>query len=429
MSGQGGAVRSESVESTWHTDDPDATEAPADPRSRAAGHSIEGQDAQVLDLDSAEFTNDAEAFDRLAGAPHGAVTAMLGGVEVTVLTDYAAALAVLGDPDHFPADAPQQSVSASVGVCPAATGMRRWRENNDGFGLFRRMLGRIDLGAVVASTTALVEEVAEGLGSRESADLVHEFAIPVTRAVLRDLLGLGAHEQRVFEAVMALREAGDPVSSARRVITVVGEAFADRRRDEDEARRWWLAEEGASAEQVARWAATLYVCGAEPTWNLIALTLMTILTDEKVGGAVHSGGLTVRDAIEHTLFTSPPLSNAVVSYPRVPLLGGRIVADLHQRPLVISIAACHRDPALTGAADLTGNRAHLAWGARERLCPAPDLARTITETAVAQLLDLLPDIPVPTGAPTYLPGGVHRALAGLPVGLRATTSSRITSRL
>ncbi|MGN2636449.1 hypothetical protein ACTD5D_09705 [Nocardia takedensis] len=382
----------------------------------------------LMDLDSVEFVNGVDVYDRLAASPGGVLTAMLGGVEVTVVTDYAAALEILGDPERFPADVPRGPVDSAGGVCPAAAGLRSWSGDGDGFARFQRMFGRVDLGAVVASTTALVEEVAEALATSDSGDLLREFAIPVVRAVLRDLLGLGAHEQRVFEAAMALRRARDPVSAAGRVIAVMGEAFADRHHDdEDAARRWWLYEDGATADQVARWAATLYVSGAEPTWNLIALTLMAILTDEKLGGAVHSGGLTVRDAIEHTLFTSPPLSHAVLTYPRQPQpLKGRIVADLHLRPVVISIAACHRDPAVTGAADLTGNRAHLAWGARARLCPAPRLARTITETAVAQLLDLLPETPVPTGAPIYLPGGVHRALAGLPVRLRAdTTTSRI----
>ena len=380
-----------------------------------------------VDLDSPEFTNAVDGFDWLAASPEGVLTAMLGGVEVSVVTDYAAALEVLGDPDRFPTAAPRQSTSSGVGVCPSASGLRWWSEDGDGFARFQRLLGRVGLGAVVSSTTALVEDVADGLVSGDCADLVREFAVPVVRAVLRDLLGLGAYEQRVFEAVMALREASDPVSAAGRVIAVIDEAFADRRDEEDVARRWWLYEDDATAEQVARWAATLYVSGAEPTWNLIALTLMAILTDGPLGGAVHGGGLSVRDAVEHTLFTSPPLSHAVLTYPRQPQpLKGRIVADLHLRPVVISIAACHRDPAVTGAADLTGNRAHLAWGARARLCPAPRLARTITETAVAQLLDLLPETPVPTGAPIYLPGGVHRALAGLPVRLRAdTTTSRI----
>jgi cytochrome P450 len=80
------------------------------------------------------------------------------------------------------------------------------------------------------------------------------------------------------------------------------------------------------------------------------------------------------------------------------------------------MAACNADPAVQ-AADVTGNRSHLAFGAGPHACPARNQGTDIAGDCVDQLLDALPDIrlSVPASELRWRPGPFHRALQELPV--------------
>jgi len=87
-------------------------------------------------------------------------------------------------------------------------------------------------------------------------------------------------------------------------------------------------------------------------------------------------------------------------------------------PILVSFAAANSDPALAAGADRrAGNRAHLAFSAGIRACPAPDLARVISETAIERVLDRLPDLAL-NCSPSQLvrrPGTFHSGWTHLPV--------------
>jgi cytochrome P450 len=79
----------------------------------------------------------------------------------------------------------------------------------------------------------------------------------------------------------------------------------------------WLVQHPArlSETELIHQMAILYATGAEPTWNLIAVTVLLPVTDERLGGELLGGALSTRDAIDEVLFSDPPATNSCVRYP------------------------------------------------------------------------------------------------------------------
>ncbi|WP_216917196.1 cytochrome P450 [Nocardia noduli] len=366
-------------------------------------------------LDSDEFSADAPGAYRKLRDGHGPVAVVeLEGRLVSLVLGYPQALAVLGDPDGFSSH--PHSSGHPVMACPAATGLRVPGESSSPFALYQSMLERLDLNAVRRVTGEIAMAHIAGFCEQSSVDLLTGFAIPVTCAVFESIFGLTRElGNRAYQYLGFLRETVDPAAAAG-LAEVMGAAIAAHPVGSTADRLGWLRVEGADQVQLARHAAALYAW-CEPTWNLIANTLRMAAADKLFGGDLLGGGLSVREAVDQVLYTDPPLGNGLVTYPQRPMpqsVAGVEISE--QYPVVISIAAANADPMIDGG-DRTGNRAHLAWGARDRVCPAQPLASTVAIEALEQMLDVLPEITIDhaAGPLRYLPGGVHRALAALPV--------------
>jgi cytochrome P450 len=145
-----------------------------------------------------------------------------------------------------------------------------------------------------------------------------------------------------------------------------------------------------------------------------------MLTDDRFAGGLLGGGLSIQDAVEEVLFENTPLQNFCASYPRQPQLIEDTWLPAHQ-PVLISMAACNLDPAITATdtseTDRWGNRSHLSWGVGAHACPARHIAGIIVHRAIAQLLDTLADLRLAVDARelVWRPGPFHRALNTLPV--------------
>jgi cytochrome P450 len=188
----------------------------------------------------------------------------------------------------------------------------------------------------------------------------------------------------------------------------------------DDMTSWLLAHPAElTDEEVAHQIVMLVGAGSELAQNLIINTLRLLLSDERFGGDLSGGSLSVEDALDEVLWTEPPLANFGVSYPTEPLEfhGVKLPAD---QPVVISFAAANNDPS-TRAEDRAGNRAHLSWGIGPHACPAQGQARVIATIAIEQLLDRLPDmeLAVPVEELTWRPGFIQRAVSSLPVRFAA----------
>src|SRR5690606_8092755 len=269
-----------------------------------------------------------------------------------------------------------------------------------------------------------VEEIAVALINRfcrtGSADLVADYAVPLTVEVVDLMLGLPPDQgQAAYAAMTRLREADD-TAGAERAEHELAATFAEvlsakRARPGGDLVSWLIdgSPDRDEAELIRR-ATELYLTGTEPTWNLIANTLLLMTTDDGFHGGLLGGSLTVRDAVEEVLFTDPPLATACPRHPRQPQIFGETFLPAGQ-PLLVGLAACNNDPAVTG--ERTGNRSHLTWGAGPRGCPAVPVATMITHEAIELLLDALPEMrrALPVSQIRRRPGVRHRALVSLPV--------------
>ena len=156
---------------------------------------------------------------------------------------------------------------------------------------------------------------------------------------------------------------------------------------------------------------TIYGAGIEPLTNLIANTLLLMLSDSRFQG---EGALTTRDALNELLFKDPPLANFLITDPRQPILVDEVWLPADQ-PVITSMGACNNDPAIVGA--YTDNRSHLAWGTGPHACPAKSVAYAVAQNAIDQLFDALPEMMLACRPDelVWRPGGFHRSLAALPV--------------
>ncbi|MGW4242874.1 cytochrome P450 [Nocardia sp. NPDC004722] len=376
-----------------------------------------------MKLHTPEFAADPRrAFDELRRL-HGPVAPveLADGVPAMLVLGYREALRILADPDHFPADphAWQHTVGEQCPVLP----LMEWGPSGSHTthrAAYVAAMASIDQyrlrGAVEAAAIPLINSFCE----TGQADLLAQFARPLTLKVLDELIGLPAPLAVKAGAALAdLTETADADTSDladRRFQAVLAEAVAAARTHPGRHVISALIDHPANFEDavIVEQVAKLYAMGAEPTWNLIVNALVLMASDNYFHEGLLTGSLQLRDAIDEVLFSDPPMATGCPRFPQHPqvIANGWLPAD---QPVLIAITACNNDPAVGG--DRTGNRSHLAWGIGAHACPAQSVAAIIVREALEQLLDALPDIKlsVPLNELAWQPSAFHRAPVAVPV--------------
>ncbi len=347
------------------------------------------------------------------------------GVPATLVVGYSTAVRILNDPEHFPADprAWQKNIPADCPILPlmewrpmasrsAGADFARYR------GAITASIDEVDLYALHSVVEGLAIPLINSFCQDGAADLIRQYVFPLVFQVVNYLLGCPPEiGEQVAAGTAALLEGIDAEKGNRMVGEAVMRLVALKRAEPQRDITSVLLHHPARLDDVeaSQHALQVYGSGIEFELNLIANTLLLMLTDERFGDSILGGNLSSRDALDEVLFNDPPLANLLITYPRHPILIDDVWLPAHQ-PVVISMAACNNDPAIR-ADDLTGNRSHLAWGLGPHACPARPLAYLIAQDAIDQLLDALPEIELnlPNQAPNWRPGPFHRALAELPV--------------
>ncbi|MGJ5797365.1 cytochrome P450 [Streptomyces griseorubiginosus] len=374
-----------------------------------------------------EFAADPHRHYARMRARHGSLVPveLAPGVPATLVIGYYTAIRILNDPDRFPADPRrwQKNAPQDSPILP----MLQWRPNalrSAGAEHARHRavcsdsLEAVDLHALDRITQRLALELINDFCTAGKADLISQYAMPLAFQVLSSLLGCPPEiGQRIAQAIAMIFDG----TEAERGNTMLGLAMEDllslkRQNPDDDITSRILAHPASeNGRELIEQVILFFGSGTEPEQNLIVNTLLLMLSDERFSGDLLGGSLTVSDAIDEVLFNDPPLANFCVSYPREPVLveGKWLPAD---QPVVISLTACNNDPAIA-AEHHPGNRSHLAWGAGPHACPGQPTARVITEAAITQILDALPEMRLETPAEdlTWRPGPFHRALSALPV--------------
>ncbi|WP_067462109.1 cytochrome P450 [Nocardia amamiensis] len=384
-------------------------------------------DGPRIPLYAPEFATDPHGAYREMRERYGSFVPveLAPGVPATLVIGYYTAVRILNDPDHFPADPRtwQQGIPPDCPVLP----MMEWRPNalrnaSAEHARYRQInvagLGKVDQYRLHDTVAEIAIPLINSFCADGSADVVRQYAFPLSFAVLNALLGCPAGiAQRAASGMAAIFEGIDAERGNKMLIDALLELTLLKRAEpgDDVTTRMLQHPASQSDTEIVHQLGTLYGAGIEPQQNLIVNTLLLILTDERFGGVVLGGSLSTRDALDEVLFNDPPMANFCFSFPKQPILIEDVWLPAHQ-PVVISIAACNTDPAIS-TDQYAGNRAHLSFGGGPHACPADSLAYLIAQDAIDQLLDALPEIrlAVPPSELAWRPGPFHRALTALPV--------------
>lgn len=398
------------------------------PPETARAHTAPGRgDDQRAALYTPEFAAHPHRAYREMRERYGALVPvdLAPGVPATLVIGYRTALRILNDPDRFPAD-PRTWERTVAGDCPVLP-VLQWRPNaprsaGQAHARYRgaaiAALDGVDLHAARRTVEHFAVPLINKFCGTGSADLVREYAFPLTFEVINSMLGCPPEiSERAAAATAAIFDGVDAEAGNRLFGEAVTDLVAAKRREpgDDLTTRLLHDPAGFDEAEMVHQVLALYGVGMGPMQSLIINALSLMLTDDRFADDMLGGAVATRDALDDVLFDDPPLPNACVTYPRQPVLIDNTWLPAHQ-PVVISLAGCNSDPEIrTG--NHTGNRAHLAWGAGPHACPAQNTALLIAQEAIDQLLDALPELrpAVPAAELTWRPGPLHRTLSALPV--------------
>jgi cytochrome P450 len=273
----------------------------------------------------------------------------------------------------------------------------------------------------VQAAEAEVNSLIDGFIDAGSAELRRSFAGPLAASIMARALGLeqnevgqmlgwydaivgavteitGGHDLPISgaKAFDALRERLETVIAAGPEASLLGAAAA---RGE------------LTNEQIVSNAAVLLFGGIETTEGMIANALVDLLEHPELLGLIRRDRNRLEAALEESLRLEP--AAAVVD--RYASADAELRdARIGRGELVrVSISAANRDPAIFPDPDRfdlgrTGSRRHLAFAHGPHVCVGVHLARLEARTAVAILLDRLPELRLDPERPPYIQGLVFR---------------------
>ncbi|MFE0021513.1 cytochrome P450 [Amycolatopsis sp. NPDC059021] len=257
-----------------------------------------------------------------------------------------------------------------------------------------RLASRIEL---------LVEEHLEALRSRgNTADLVGDFALPLSARVIFELLGVPAARQDAFKKVAfeALSIASD-VASQRDAFARLHEDMRELVRAEQAGTADGVlgglgrADPPLTVEEIANIGVLLLVTGQETTSAMVALSVFALLRHPGQLEALRAEPGLIGDAVEELLRY---LSIVQFGLTRIALedvdFAGHLVRAGER--VIVSVASGNRDAAVFADADrLDVRRArspHLAFGFGVHQCLGAQLARTVLRLTLTALLRRLPGL-------------------------------------
>jgi len=267
---------------------------------------------------------------------------------------------------------------------------------------------------------------------RGRADLVTEFAVPLSFTVVAELLGvptigmqefarwvniyLGIDEgdaQRTPEAVAWLgdymarlieRKQSEPVADAEQG-SLLDQLIAVRNEGER-----------LSHDELLAMAFLLLMAGYETTVHLIGNGLLSLLRNPDQYAALRADPTLIRPAIEEFLRYEPPVKLAgALRVTTTEMTIGDVLIPANQ-PVLFSFAAANRDPARFPDPDrfdiFRAEREHLAFSHGIHMCLGAPLARLEAEIAFATLLARCPGLAL-AAAFDDLPWRRSRVIRGL----------------
>ncbi|GAA4660911.1 cytochrome P450 [Streptomyces chumphonensis] len=264
------------------------------------------------------------------------------------------------------------------------------------------------------------------------ADLVAAYAAPLPITVICDLLGVPAADRPDFRTWTDTLITPDPArpEAAKRAVGAMLRFYtgliADKRatpgddllsdliaaRDEDGDR--------LTEDELTSLAFLILFAGYENTVHLIGNSVLALLDHPDVLARLRSEPALLAPAVDEFARFDGPAPLAIRRFPVEDLDIGGVTVPAGETVL-LSLASANRDPARFEAPDAlrpdAAGAGHLALGHGVHYCLGAPLARMETETALAVLLERLPDLrlDVPRADLRHRPTIRARGLLTLPV--------------
>jgi cytochrome P450 len=271
-----------------------------------------------------------------------------------------------------------------------------------------------------------VQEIADALldafAARGTADVIGEFAYPLAAAVIGEILGVPAGDLGLFRQWTSNAVPGAPAPAPGDYLRDL--LHAKRRAPGDDLISA-LARSDADEAELLSMIFLLVIAGHEGSVALLGNALIALLTHPGQLDLVRADPSRVDAAIEEVLRYDGPMEVAAWRFATEDVeIGGTVVPA--GEPVVISLAAAHRDPARYPDPDafrITRDDApHLGFGRGVHYCTGARLARLEGAIGLATLLRL-PDLALaaPVADLPRQPSFVVRGLHALPVTFTART--------
>ncbi|WP_405776854.1 cytochrome P450 [Streptomyces sp. NBC_00859] len=424
---------------THRSPGPGQAPAPGCPVGRGADPTPQGR---LIPIHGPDFSaNPGATYAALRKLGPIAPVEIAPGVAGYLTTTYRAALHLLRNTPSLFAKNPEHWVALRSGQVPAdspAAVMMMPRDNAlwmDGAAHTRLRsaitdsLAQVDTHALTEMVTQVADELIDAFVEQGEVDLVAQYTEPLPMLVLARLFGCSPDITRdLLTSIAMLFDTDENAAEANAAVLKACMALITlkQRRPGRDITSWLLAHPTRLTDEEMTQQILLTVGAAStPSTNLSSNALALIHGEKEIRGGLFEGVMPVSDAVDHVLWTDPPVSNysplyalTYQAYEGVTLPPGV--------PILVSFAAANGDPEhhMTGN-QYVGNRGHLAFSAGVHGCPAPGLARVIAETAIERVLDRLPDLTL-SCRPEQLvrrPGTFHSGWTSLPFTFEPTAPS------
>ncbi len=389
-----------------------------------------------IPIHSPEFAADPHGHYRLMRRDYGPLVPveMWPGVPATLVIGYRTAVRILNDDDHFPADPSvwQKTAPAGIPIMPMIEARpNAIRTSGERHARYRAALtdalDGIDLNLLRAMVERSAIPIINTFCEAGNAELLSQYVQPLVFSVFCQVLGCPPDiGERVAQASAAMFDGVDTET----VNAIMGPALLDLTAlkrsypDDDVVTRLVQHPARLDDEEMVHQLVLLFAAGVEPPLNLIANTLLLMLTDTRFGDSMH---MSTKTALHERLATDPPMANYCITYPRQPILIEDVWLPANQ-PVIISMAACNTDPAMN-TGEFLDNGWNLAFSTGPHACPAHarPYGLLLAQEVIDQLLDTLPELrlAVAKQALVWRPGPFHRALEALPVVFPPSTPFRL----
>jgi cytochrome P450 len=285
----------------------------------------------------------------------------------------------------------------------------------------------------------LVSQLLDDITPRGTADVLHDFSLPLAARVIMTLIGVPHENSAEFQRMSSLYLSTDPAEQEARIGALLWirdyvYALIDAKREsagDDLLSSLIGAREGGDRldeDELRSMAMILLMAGHETTASLIGSGLLALLRFPDQLKMLEADRSLIPAAVEEMLRFDGGASAALPRYAREDLtIGGTAISK--DDAVIISLCAADRDPARFSQPDVfdiqrrDGDRAaHLAFGRGIHVCLGAPLARLEAQIAFAQILARWHDIKlaVPESELHWRVTPNIRGLSSLPV----TFSSR-----